>query len=282
MKKYILFLLFMVFALVATFAETKVSVTQSIRYGNGAFAVIDSPQISLNKALKEGGKVFFRYDFEIMSKGILDSDTVYIFLKFPWTEQYHVYNWTGFLKILTLSGANEASQELLKVYKNNWDQYKYKNYEEYNTLKKSIGNRPEQYFWNIAHFIFNKKNKTYSYEYEETFLGLPLILNNKKGSKAHIEFYLDLKNILDFYEEVKKENKELFTNWITDNCLSEIKIDITFHNQYETDIYYDIPKKEYVDKDGRYQSFYICFSDIYTWKNESSASNRSFTILVSE
>ncbi len=95
MKRFILLLLF-AFMAVATFAETKVSVTQSIRYGNGAFSTMDSPQISLDKALKEGGKVFLRYDFEVVKTDILlpfqSPNNIIICVKFPKCN-YRNDNW---------------------------------------------------------------------------------------------------------------------------------------------------------------------------------------------
>lgn len=73
MKKIILSFFLTVLCVAATFAETKISAIQKIRYGNGNFSDdMDTPQISLEKARKEGGKVFLRYEFEVKEKGWLD------------------------------------------------------------------------------------------------------------------------------------------------------------------------------------------------------------------
>ena len=280
MKRFFLLLL-VLFMAISVFAETKISVTQSIRYGNGNFAEMDSPQISLDKAMKEGGKVFFRYDFEILSRGILDSDSVYIFLKFP--SEYDFFNYLPYLKVLTLSGVTDVIQDLLVQWKGD---------EDYDALKKSTARFGfGQYIWHSVYcdkhsVYYDEKKKTFDYEYEgiEDFVGIVLRFANEKqpfqtGNKAHIEFYLDFNEIRSTYEKIKHTNKE-YADWIFDNCLSEIKININFHNHSKSNIYYGIPKKEFIDEAG-YQEFSIYFSNANSWEKEVSISNRTFTIMVS-
>ena len=265
MKRFILLLL-ITFMAVSVFAETKVSVTQSIRYGNGQFAPMDTPQISLQKALNDGGKVFLRYDFEITSKGFLDCDYVYICLRFP--ADYLTYTFEEYLRVTTLSGATDITLDLLS-------EWRYE--EQYEELKSSVGRLPSAKQWYIGQKTKVKNTDSYNYEVKEYFLGIPLKMKNIKGNKAFIEFYVDFQEIISLYNYWEKKDKE-FSDWLLQYCFNEIPIDITFHNEYESDVEYRIPDEKYVKENG-YDIFWIYYTNTY-WNTESSRSNRAFTIMV--
>ena len=107
MKKHIIIFFLIVFCTITAVAETNISVTQSIRYGNGSYAPLDTPQFSISKALKEGGKVHLRYDFEITNKSFFDPDDIYIFLKFP--GEYRIIMDENVLKVTALAGAKDMA-----------------------------------------------------------------------------------------------------------------------------------------------------------------------------
>ena len=67
MKKYVIFICFILTVTISAFSETrKVTVKQYIRYSDGQYAELLSPQISKTKALKTNkGKVLVKYDFSI-------------------------------------------------------------------------------------------------------------------------------------------------------------------------------------------------------------------------
>ena len=278
MKKHILFLIFMVFGFVVAFAETKVSLTQSIRYGNGAFSTMDSPQISLDKALKEGGKVFLRYDFEVLKTDILlpfqSPNNIIICVKFPKCNYKNDnWNWESvffgekYLKVTSLFGADDLMNVVL---------YAFSGTDYYSELQKYIGRLPKSGDWRIL-------NKA---EYcEDSFCGIPLILENKKGCKAAVEFYIDINklhnNYLSLDEKTKSKYKDFFL-WETE-LFHEIPIDISFHNsKFLCDFAFG---KSVADEYGHFEDTYIVYvmvEDFYSWQHSYSNSNRFFTLVVHE
>ena len=217
---------------------------------------------------KQGGKVFLRYDFEITSRGFLDCDTVYILFRFP-DEYYRVYTDEDFLRVTTISGATDVALDVL-------EEWKY--YDNYKALQNSVGRLPKARFWVVEQQTFVKASKSYRYDVVEEFVGIPLRMVNKKGNKAHIEFYLDFNEITETYDYFKNKDYE-FAEWLRNNCMNEIPIDITFHSQSSADMDYAIPTKDYVAENG-YDSFWIQFTHSVLWNTESSKSNRSFTLMV--
>lgn len=267
MKKHIITMVFMVLCMATTFAETKISVIQKIRYGNGNFAEFETPQISLEKARKEGGKVFLRYDFEVTGKGFLDCDSIYAFLKFP--DSYRTFQNEFVLKVTALSGATDVALDVLEGFKGD---------EDYSALRNSIGRLPNAKYWIIRQKIKEKKTNSYKTDIVEETVGILLRIPNTKGNKASIEFYLDFDFINELYEYWKHESPE-YAKWIWNNCFQVIPIDISFHNQNKFSCGYAIPLKDYVDEFG-YDRLWIDVEYLSIWENESSKSDHSFTLLI--
>lgn len=167
MKKYILSLILMVFTLVAVVAETKIAVTQSIRYGNGDFAPLDTPEISLKKVFNDGGKVFFKYDFEITDRDSGDADDIYIAISFP--EEYRYFIKNKSLRVTTVSGATDVIADVIEQYDKpliKREQYK----KQLNELKDSIERVPRLATWYV-----NPAMQTWSrYKYKYSFFGFLL------------------------------------------------------------------------------------------------------------
>ena len=67
MKRSVIFSIFVIASVYLVFAETPaITVTQSIRYADGNYVELLTPQISKAKALKtDKGKVLLRYDFSV-------------------------------------------------------------------------------------------------------------------------------------------------------------------------------------------------------------------------
>ena len=269
MKKHILTIVFAIFCAVAVFAETKITVTQSIRYGNGQFAVMDSPQVSIEKAHKEGGKVFFRYDFEITDKGFFDANTLYIFLRFPSDYMYFtVYS----LKVTALSGAADLRHDVQKTFYGS-------NY--YSEIGNSIERLPKANHWILRQRNLEKESKEYKYAEMDQCIAIPLKMINKSGNKAYIEFYIDFEELVRFYyDNVQKSYDEKAISWF-ENLLHEIPIDITFHTSYDTAISYHIPNAKHIEEVG-YNLFWINVDHYDRWLHDCEASNRSFTIMVKD
>lgn len=249
------------------FAETKIAVTQSIRYGNGAFAQMDTPQISLEKAKKEGGKVFLRYDFEVVKADTFlpfqNSNNIIICIKFP--SEYDLFNYEDLIKVTSLSGATDLMQDLL-------DSYSGTNY--YTGIQNAIGRLPKAFVWRIDDNYDSKK---------DDFIGILLKMENKKGNKASFEFYIDLALLLDEYldclndTEYRTKYKE-FLEW-TEKLFHEIPIDIAFYN-YNYASCLDIANDEFLSEYGYDYLQFVIVKDFSAWQKSFSSSNRSFTLMV--
>ncbi len=264
MKKNIL--MFILVIAVATFAEVKIEVNQSIIYADGAITMSSLP-IDLKKALKTGGKVSIKYDFSITRKGFFDSDDSYIFLKFP-SEYPRVFTNEKFLKVTSFFGAKDVSMNLLESFKNR---------PEYSSIRESVGRLPKLKWWFIQKEMCDKESKLCKYENVEDFVGVVLRMRNEKENKASIEFYFDFEEILETYDNYKEKNKK-FADWIYNNMLREIPIDINFHTLWSY-IAYDIPNAEHVAKYG-YDRFWIVLGTHAGAYDEGSNSNHSYTIMV--
>lgn len=258
MKKHILTIAFAIFCAVAVFAEIKIAVKQHVRYGNGEFATLDTPQISLTKALNEGGKVFFKYDFEITDKGFLESSYIIISVKFPSNDDY-IFPWA---KITALSGATDLSLGVLNAFKDG---------ENKQWIQSKIERLPKNRSWNIYE-VDENNNKSY----KTYFWGIPLKLMNKKGNKATLEFYIDFKQIYDTYKYHLNSKDKDAANWDLQQ-LQEIPIDITFSPERELKNF-AIPNEE--GRNNGYDYFSIYVKNFSYWERDFSSSNRSFTILV--
>ena len=166
MKKTLLAGLFALMGMFAS-AETKINVTQSIRYGNGSFATMDTPQISREKARKEGGKVYLRYDFEV-KKGFMDvaySD-IYIAIRFPTDSSENADE--SRIKVTALSGAKDARMDVLDDLKE--DGF---NYEVLEQLERSIGRFPTaNNLWFIERYNVEKGSSSIQTEFMEAFEGI--------------------------------------------------------------------------------------------------------------
>lgn len=82
MKKMIIFALLAIVSVGGAFAETrKITVEQSIRYSDGTFAPLLTPQISKAKAIKSNkGKVVLRYDFSVEQSSSRNDIATFIYL----------------------------------------------------------------------------------------------------------------------------------------------------------------------------------------------------------
>jgi len=82
MKKIIVFILLTIVLVGGAFAETRmVTVKQFMRYSKGQYAELLSPQISKAKAIKSNkGKVFLKYDFFIENSSSLYDVVAYIYV----------------------------------------------------------------------------------------------------------------------------------------------------------------------------------------------------------
>ena len=149
MKKFFIIVFIAAFCIEMATAETNISVTQSIRYGNGPFAPMDSPQFSISKALDAGGKLHLRYDFEITNKGFLEPDFLYIFLKLP--GDYVLIQHEDYFKVTALHGADDLSLRVTELFKH---------LDYYSELRKTVGRNPRVKNWYISHEIADKKSTT--------------------------------------------------------------------------------------------------------------------------
>ena len=269
MKKHIIILFLIVFCTITAVAETNISVTQSIRYGNGTYAPLDTPQFSISKALKEGGKIQLRYDFEITNKSFFDPDDIYIFLKLP--GGYRIIREEDVLKVTALHGAEDIALKITELSKH---------LDYYSELKEMVGRNPKIKNWGIFQEI-KEKSSTQTTVLEE-FTGIALKMTNKKGNKAHIEFYFNCEKIIEYYNYFKSSNPE-FANWINNNLYEEIPIDINFHSEFSNNVYYSVPKKEYKEYlDENYFFITVGNKSLSNWNYSCSKSNSSFTLMGTE
>lgn len=275
MKKHIVFAFVLAaFCMAGTFAETKINVTQSIRYGNGNFVPLNTPQISRKSARKEGGKVYLKYDFEVTAASFWDPDYIFICIRVP--HEYISFEWESWMKVTALSGATDVRLEVLKAWNGT---------ENYPGLRDSIGRLPKVNSWSIQ----ERYTENGSYKYEDGkdfFRGIPLLIQKKKGNKASIEFYIDFEYIESWYEDFLKFSSwdDEYVKWMTKILFNEIAIDITFHSPSLSGVAsYSIPVKEYIDKFG-YDKFWINVDSLNfeTWQNAFSSSNKAYTLVVKE
>lgn len=82
MKKIIAFTLLAIVLVGGVFAETRmVTVEQSIRYSDGTFAPLLTPQISKAKAMKTNkGKVLLKYDFSVEKSSSRNNIAIFLYL----------------------------------------------------------------------------------------------------------------------------------------------------------------------------------------------------------
>jgi hypothetical protein len=159
-----------------TFAETKISVTQSIRYGDGPYAELITPVISREKIHKAGGKVYLKYDFEVTAASFWDPDYIFICIRVP--HEYISFEWESWMKVTALSGATDVRLEVLKA----WNGTEY-----YSGLRDSIGRLPKVNSWSIQQRY--KENGSYKYEDgKDFFRGIPLLIQKKKGIRHLLSF----------------------------------------------------------------------------------------------
>ncbi|MBQ3778080.1 MAG: hypothetical protein II835_08395 [Fibrobacter sp.] len=266
MKKTLLAGLFALMGMFAS-AEVRINVTQSIRYGNGSFSTMDTPQISREKALKEGGKVYLRYDFEVnRPRGFWDAgtDDVYIAIRLLHgisDAPKHVF------EITALSGAKDARLDVLNSCKE---------YDFYSALNNSIGRFPEaNTFW------FINLEKGSSSELIDDFEGILLKMPCKHGQKASLEFYIDYARLESLCESLHHRDPAL--GWVQDLLSTDaIPIDITFHPVVGSR--YNVPNEEYRSQYG-WNLFWIGITSSLLasdWKKIFSNSNRSLTLMVTE
>ena len=275
MKKHIVFAFVLAaFCMAGTFAETKINVTQSIRYGEGLYAPLTTPVISWEKIRNSGGKVYLKYDFEVTAASFWDPDYIFICIRVP-RDKYNSFTSEAWMKVTALSGATDVRLEVLK----RWNGTEY-----YPGLRESIGRLPKANSWSIQKRY--KENDSYKYEDKDFFVGIPLLIQKKKGNKASIEFYIDFEYIESWYEDVLKFSSwdDEYVKWMTKILFYEIAIDITFHSPSLSGVAgYSIPVKEYIDKFG-YDRFWINVDspNFEAWQNAFSSSNKAYTLVVKE
>ena len=274
MKRFILLLL-TIFTATVAFAETNVTVMQSVQYPDGMYYPVNTPQISIEGAKLKGGKVYFKYDF-VVSKilPLLKSDDIVILVKFP----KHVFgdgSWNSafldeyLLKVTSLSGAHDLTKDILRDYSGT---------EHYTIIQKAIGRLPRAFPWYISDGTCTR----------ESLCCIPLVMENKKGNTASLEFYIDIGAVFDSYQSLDGEEKSKFS-WIED-VFHEIPIDITFHDwncitawNYYSDSKYEYDSKSRTAvKNSTVTGFCIVAKDFYSWQNTYSKSNHQFTIMVRE
>lgn len=245
------------------FAEIKVSVNQSIVYADGKAAITNSPIIDLKKVLMSGGKLRIRYDFTVKEYGFFDSGSIYIFMTFP--NEYKPFTSEKCLKTTALHGAKDVSLDLLRAFSD---------YPQHSSIQNSVGRLPKVKHWVVR--TTKQKGESEVVESIEDYAGFSLKMQGKEGNVATIEFYLDFAEIQELQKYAEEKERFEVADWIKQNMLKEIAIDINFYNP--SDVSYNLPKDEHIAKDG-YDTFYINFHH-YPLFHKISNSNHSYTIIV--
>ncbi|UTC66774.1 MULTISPECIES: hypothetical protein [unclassified Treponema] len=156
MKKYFIFIIFIICLAFSTFAESRrITVKQSIRYSDGQYVELLSPQISKSKAVKTNkGNVILKYDF-FVEKSSTYSDIVCLVI-FP--NNTPVYP-TG------LDGAYKMETKV-----------------------------EDSFFQSKDITILEKNDIANIIKVDDDFNAIPIIIPAKKGNKAILEFQLNVLN----------------------------------------------------------------------------------------
>lgn len=275
MKKTLILFFLTAFCTISAFSAPRITIHQSYRYEGGKYADLDTPVIQMEKVKRAGGKVYFKYDFEITETDKPSfwqnpPGDIVILIKFPTYDCGNGYSnsifWgEDFLKVTSLSGARDLTKDILNAASGT---------ESYSIIQKSIGRLPKGFFWYICDRTQTRDFACY----------IPLVMENKQGNRASLEFYIDIGEISEGYLSWDEEEKAEFS-WI-EELLHEIPIDISFHDRncitawnfsIDSKYEYDSKTKSAIKK---ITGFVIIAEDFYSWQNSYSGSNHSVTLMI--